>query len=194
MDEFMMSVDLGCQGDYTAISVAQILRGQGEERAYHIRHLQRLPLGTPYPAITAAVAGMLSSSQLRGRAALLVDQTGVGLPVVHDMRKAGLAPQGIVITAGNEVATGQDGSVHVPKAHLVSAVQILLGYGRLKWSAALDHADLLEGELRDFQMKRSISGRETFNAREGAHDDLVLSVAMLCWYGENRLVDEFMWG
>ncbi|MBP7865716.1 MAG: hypothetical protein KA419_07170 [Acidobacteria bacterium] len=202
MTDFILSVDLGCMGDFTALSVCEIVRPGGPRRelseeetpkVYHFRHLHRMKRGTTYPEIVALIARMMDSPELRGRTDLVVDQTGVGLPVVQDLRRVGLNPKGIVITAGNEAADGADGSCHVPKSYLVSSVQLVMGYGRLKWAARLEHAELLEGELRDFQMRVTATGRETFNAREGANDDLVLSVAMAVWYGENRMREIFMW-
>lgn len=46
--------------------------------------------------------------------------------------------------------------------------------------------DALQDELKDFKRKVSEAGRVTFNARSGAHDDLVLAVAIAAWYGGNR--------
>ena len=37
-----------------------------------------------------------------------------------------------------------------------------------------------------FQVKITAAANATFGAwREGSHDDLVLAVAMACWYGEH---------
>jgi hypothetical protein len=40
-------------------------------------------------------------------------------------------------------------------------------------------------ELKDFQRKVSDAGRATYNARVGAHDDLVLAVAIALWFATN---------
>ena len=45
----------------------------------------------------------------------------------------------------------------------------------LKIAAALSDAEPLQEELKDFQRKVSDAGRATYNARTGAHDDLVLA-------------------
>jgi hypothetical protein len=50
--------------------------------------------------------------------------------------------------------------------------------GELKIAAALSEAGALQEELKDFQRKVSDAGRATYNARKGAHDDLVLAVAI----------------
>jgi hypothetical protein len=52
----------------------------------------------------------------------------------------------------------------------------------LKIAAALSDAEPLQEELKDFQRKVSDAGRATYNARTGAHDDLVLAVAIALWW------------
>ena len=57
--------------------------------------------------------------------------------------------------------------------------------GELKIAAALLDAEPLKEELKDFQRKVSDVGRATYNARVGAHDDLILVVAMALWFSKN---------
>ena len=54
--------------------------------------------------------------------------------------------------------------------------------GELKIAAALSDAGALLDELKDFQRKVSDAGRATYAARTGAHDDLVLAVAIALWW------------
>ena len=58
----------------------------------------------------------------------------------------------------------------------------------MKIAAALSDAGALQEELKDFQRKVSDAGRGTYNARTGAHDDLVLPVAILLWWATSRPV------
>jgi hypothetical protein len=53
--------------------------------------------------------------------------------------------------------------------------------GELRVAAAASDADALKEELKDFKRKISEAGRATYSARVGAHDDLVLSVAIALW-------------
>jgi hypothetical protein len=46
-------------------------------------------------------------------------------------------------------------------------------------------AGTLAEELKDFQRKVSDAGRATYNARVGAHDDLILAVAIALWFSKN---------
>ena len=55
----------------------------------------------------------------------------------------------------------------------------------LKIAAALSDAEPLQEELKDFQRQVSDAGRATYNARVGAHDDLILAVAIALWFSKN---------
>ena len=66
----------------------------------------------------------------------------------------------------------------MPKGELVSKLQALLHAGELRIAASLPDAPVLLRELQDFRVRFTESGNATFNAREGAHDDLVLALAL----------------
>ncbi len=66
-ERYLVGVDLGQKQDYTAIAVVERWETVGEldrvtwERAvavgHSLRHLERLPLGTPYPEVAGRVHG-----------------------------------------------------------------------------------------------------------------------------------------
>lgn len=122
----------------------------------------------------------------------LVDHTSVGIPVVEDLRAAGLDCTGITITAGESSRqSGQD--YYVPKSALVSTLKVLVENRRIDVPDALALASTLTAELQNFRRKKKLTtGNETFGAgesaewREGAHDDVVLATAMATWYGEDQ--------
>jgi hypothetical protein len=121
----------------------------------------------------------------------VIDFTGVGRPVFDMCQRAGLRPQGVLITAGNEVTS--DGTIsHVPKQTLVSQLEARLHSGELRIASNISDAGALAGELKDFARKVSESGRVTFNARSGSHDDLVLACAIALFTALNR--NECSWG
>jgi hypothetical protein len=65
---------------------------------------------------------------------------------------------------------------------LIVGLQVLLQRGGLRIAAELRDAPTLLTELMAMQVKVSTAGNEQFAAwREGAHDDLVLAVALACW-------------
>lgn len=152
-----------------------------------VRHLERFLLGTSYPDITRAVAGLLATPPLRdARVALVVDATGVGLPVVDLFREAGLRPIAATITAGMSASYDPGtNAVHVPKRDLVSTIAVLLESRRLKIAGGLAEAPTLLKELGDFKRRITPAGNEQLASwRERQHDDLVLAVALACWWRE----------
>ena len=92
-------------------------------------------------------------------------------------RHALRSTQGVVITGGRDT-TRHGAGWSVPKGELVSKLQALLHAGELRIAASLPDAATLMRELQDFRVRFTDAGNATFNAREGAHDDLVLAVAL----------------
>ncbi len=73
--------------------------------------------------------------------------------------------------------------VYVPKRELVRGLVTAFENGRLKIAKGLPLAGALMGELRAFQMRFTAKGRDTYAARSGEHDDLVMAVALAVWFG-----------
>jgi hypothetical protein len=134
-----------------------------------------------------------------GHPAVVVDATGVGLPVT-EMLWARLEKElegtdinvdrlNVTITGGDSVTRGT-GGVRVPKRDLVSASLVLMQNGQLKIAEGLRLRETLVKELLNFRVKINISTAHDFYEawREGDHDDLVLSVALACWAGERYFV------
>jgi len=194
VSSFIIGLDLGQAQDYTALCVAEMFGGDKSDRYYHIRHLQRFKLGTSYPEIVEIVSDLVSQKPLKEKSKLVVDSTGVGAPVVDMLKQAQLHPIAVTITGGNEV--NRNGSAYkVPKRDMVSNLQVLFQGGRLKIAEELSEARTLVNELLNFKVKISAKAHDTYEAwREGIHDDLVLAVALACWYGQNSFSEvRFRW-
>ena len=145
---------------------------------FQVGHLERVPLGTPYPGIVAHVGRLLD--KLPAGTELVIDLTGVGRPVFDMFVYSGISPLGVLITAG--ASETRDGPIcGVPKLTLVSRLQALLHEGRLKILRELAEAETLVRELQDFRVEFTAAGHLTFNARTGKHDDLVLALAIAVW-------------
>ena len=178
---YTLGLDLGQANDYTAVAIGQWVR---DEPPYtvDVRHLQRFPLGTSYPVIVGKVEDMLNRPPLSGECDLVIDATGVGRPVVDLFEKRGLRPIGVTITGGNDVVH-EDRDWKVPKRDLVSSVQVGLQARTLRVARELPEAETLMNELLNFQVKITAAANDTYGAwREGTHDDLVLAVALTCWW------------
>ncbi len=212
MPDYIIGVDLGQAHDYTAISVLERhTRETGRtmptakarpvwgretqprpqtESTYQVRHLERLKLGTPYPDQVARVLAVIEQVKTvqagSGTPAIVVDQTGVGRPVVDMLTKAGVRGLAAVSIHGGD-ATSRDGREYrVPKRELVSILQVLLQSDRLTVAGALPEAQTLTRELLAFKVTFSARGHDTYGNdwRENDHDDMVLSVALAAWAGE----------
>jgi hypothetical protein len=187
--DFFIGLDLGQTRDFTALAVlerrAPTDAGAAAEKPYYaLRHLHRFPLGTPYTEIVPAVAALTSKGRLSG-SPVVVDQTGVGRAVVELLRRACGWVVPVTITGGHAVGAAEGGSFHVPKKELVTGLQVVLQSRRLGIARRLPEASKLVRELQQFQVKITAAANEAFGVwREGQHDDLVLAVALACWWGE----------
>jgi hypothetical protein len=180
---FVVGLDLGQTQDFTAVAVVH--RSAGRDGVVQVPYLERFPLGTSYLMIVGRMAKLLATPPLRGQASLVVDRTGVGGAVVDLLAEAKLSPIAVTITGGDKVHRDSKTRYSVPKRELVGCLQVLLQTGQLKIASALPESEILVKELLNFQVKITASAHDTYGAwREGAHDDLVLAVALACWYGE----------
>src|ERR1700733_1365100 len=96
-ERYVVGVDLGQSHDPTAISCVRRLDaddGDPSRSIYQVGHLERLPLGTPYPRMVRYAVGMLGSPRLRGKSELVIDYTGVGKPIFDMFEGHGVSPIG----------------------------------------------------------------------------------------------------
>jgi hypothetical protein len=197
---FALGLDLGQAEDYTALAVAsKVLPGDDPKASeYHFRLLKRWELGTPYTRIVAdivatvgappllqMVRGSMSMGLVERQCSLAVDLGGPGRPVVNMLRdahvKAKLFP--VAITAGRKESY-EKGEWHVSKQLLVFQALTRMQQQRVFFAPGLEHGETLKQELQNYRIKLTDKGNETFSAREGAHDDLVLAMALAIWLGE----------
>ncbi|MFI5230025.1 MAG: hypothetical protein ACHQWU_13210 [Gemmatimonadales bacterium] len=170
------------------------LRETGRPVFVDVGYLERLPLRVAYPDQVAHVAGLMRHPRFRN-ATLVVDSTGVGKPVTQMFERAGLKPVGVTITAGAGESRDPDNArdFRVSKLMLVSRLQAALHEGVLRIQKTLPDASALVAELNNFRGIFTDSGAARFGAREGAHDDMVLSLAIGNWYA-TREFGASSWG
>jgi len=184
---YVLGLDLGKSQDYTALCALEV-HGQPPDATYHCRHLQRFKLGTSYPHIVSAVRELCRREPLlSNKPQLGIDQTGVGSAVVDIFKQAEINShlEPILIHGGDQVAR-EGGTWRIPKRELVGVVQVALQTGSLKIAADLAEVGILTQELQNFQVSISESGFDSYEARTGKHDDLVLSLAMALWLAGRR--------
>jgi hypothetical protein len=184
----IMGVDIGQKRDPTALCVAEVDRrteGDRTETHFNVRHLERLPLGTPYPRVVERVAEVAGRVQDRAGAAPLVylDATGVGQPVVDLLREKMRNGQVIAVyfTHGDrriETKDRQQRQVSLGKAFLVSRLQALLQCVRLHLPRTSE-AEVLTQELLDYEIRVDEQANDRYGTfRVGTHDDLVTALGL----------------
>jgi hypothetical protein len=191
--DYFGGLDLGQLQDYSALCILERTSFSHGDRptTFKARHLHRWDLGTKYPAIVQSVRDQLA--KLPG-ARLVVDATGVGRPILDLFRAIPEMYErviGVTITGGHGAHfDANSASWHVPKVHLVGALQAEMGRNTLKVAASLPEARTLLDELLNFRVKVSVAtGNESFEAwRERDHDDLVLALAVGLWYARRAPV------
>jgi hypothetical protein len=193
---FSIGVDLGQRVDHSAIAIAERITSaapafdpvtwttrQSESTEWVVRHLERIPLGTPYTAVAARIVDLARRPPLAGKCQLVVDATGVGTPVVDMLRasRPGCEVTAMCITGGQTERF--DGSVlHVPKLELIARMQSLLEQNCLRIPHRLRESGTLIRELLEMRTTWRKSGRLRVGADgAGQHDDLALAVALAVW-------------
>ena len=202
---YVIGLDLGKSMDFTALTVnelfqcdrlhwrrtafemvASVVRRRPVKR-HRIVNLVRYPLGTSYPDIGRSVQSVMHQlPALERKPELVVDATGVGRPVVDGLREMGLKPIGVTITGGRTSNMAASDDYTVPKALLASVLDICLSEERLEITTQASASEVVRAELQGFHAKINRNGNTELEAhRLGTHDDLVLSMAMAVWRGEN---------
>lgn len=189
-EDWFIGLELGLSDEHTAFAVIQRLQPYDDLNSvqHAVRHLERFPLGTSYPAIADRLGHLFQDEKfVQRQGTLVVDRTGTGTPVIDLIRRrdwhACLRP--VTFTAGNEAQQAEHGGWLVPKPELVAAFQVTLQERRLLVAPNLALATTLLSELHDYRLKAPLLGNDALLAwREGPHDDLVLAVALAVWDGE----------
>lgn len=177
----LVGVDVGQRNDYTAFAVLDLTT----DDVLTLVALERIRTAS-YPDIADLIRDTVIAVTGAEAPTVLVDVTGVGRPVTDQLERLGVNHERINIHGGSAVNALDDGTLSVPKRDLVSALVVGFEGQTLKIAGGLKHAGTLEREANAFTMKLSASGHDTYNAREGEHDDLLLAVALPVWYARTQ--------
>jgi hypothetical protein len=152
----------------------------GATRArYDVVGLRRYTIGLSYEQVAIHVASVMARPEIPG-CRLAVDASGVGLGVLERVdsvvgNRSRVHP--IILTSGAHVTTNGR-HLHVPKTTLAGHLRSVLEYGDIRIAADLEHAALLKSELLSFTTKITSTAHETYEAEQGAYDDLVIACAL----------------
>lgn len=146
---------------------------------FNLRLLEQAPLGESYPAQAQRIKRIVGRPQIAEHdPRIFMDFTGVGRPM-YDIMRQERVPRLVPVTITFQGSgTNEAGGRTVAKLDLISRLQALMHNGSLHMPDTLPLAKLFRRELIDFRVSYTAVGNATFGAREGAHDDLVLAVAL----------------
>lgn len=192
-----LGIDFGQANDYTTLAILEkttVLTGaknhwnyeRAKEERFSIRHLERLPLGTPYPLVVARIGQIVRSAPRKPDMWLCADATGVGRPVIDMIRdqRLGCMLYAVTVTSGN---TESSDSIYynVPKSKLLNQLILQFESGTLKVSRHLDLAETLLEELAGLRVKVTSAGNDIYTTwRTNQHDDLLFAVALAHWLAQ----------
>lgn len=196
-------MDLGSENDYAAMGILERIEKVRDPNIpsvnsrpirtekimivseLHLKYLTRIPLKTTYPKICEMIKTVIENPEYVGDIQLVIDRTGIGLPIMQMMYLYDLAPIGITITNGNS-ANGTKHGYNVPKRDIVTALLAAWQSGRFKMPPPekMPIIETLVEELQGFKMKiDQKTGHDSYEAwLEKIHDDLVIAIGLGVWY------------
>lgn len=188
--QFFVGLDLGFVNDYSAVAILERRFQEDMEdfelyrRAYFdLTELKRFDLGTPYQQIIDDMKTLFENPKLIGKSKLLVDSTGVGLPITQQLEAYRLRPIPICITGG-EKAVQSGAGWNVPRTHIISLLATVFQSARIKIAEGLELAKVFEKELQNIGYKiKKEDGAVTYESKkESVHDDLCMATGIALWY------------
>jgi hypothetical protein len=122
-----------------------------------------------------------------GKLDLVFDSTAGGI-IFGDMleSRTHLDPVRITTSAGTEAIRHGQRKWSVPKTELVSTLSGLFASNMVRIAHDLPNLETLRREVQTFLLGHSVSGRPTYSASAGNHDDLISALALACWWASMR--------
>jgi hypothetical protein len=193
--EFLIGLSVGQGLQPTGIAVLERLLPEPPRtrRRYACRYLRRwCPPATSYPTLVSNLTDMLSGTPLRNSD--LVVEAGPGInAVVAFLRKHRLPAriQPVEVKAGAEDGY-VEGIWRIAKAGVIETTRQVLQEDRLIFDDRMPpevmtttpSAQTIYHGLSAYPYNKMRAANDAFASREGADDDLILAVALACWFGE----------
>lgn len=182
-ERFYIGLDLGRKQDPTAVAVVERREVVSREldpvtRAFPrriltvARHLERLELGMSYEEVVERVKALMRRAEMKGDKTLVVDASGVGLPVVELLTRGGLGCEvvAVTITGGAQGRWNGEG-YNVPRRDLMDGLRVMAAAGEILVARGVWEGEVLVEELLGLDEE----------GRSRGHDDLVMALALACW-------------
>ncbi|MFP3985799.1 MAG: hypothetical protein ACLFU9_07560 [Candidatus Bathyarchaeia archaeon] len=154
---YYAGVDFGKLQDYSVIVVLK----REQDSILKLVYLHQFPLETPYSQV---IGHLVRADQKLKFRKVSVDQTGVGEPVLEEIRNQGLKNvEGVKFTVQT-------------KEELLSNLKLFMEQNRL----ALPYRRRLCTQINEQQYAYSKTGHLQFSHPTGSHDDMLWSLALAC--------------
>jgi len=188
-----LSVGQGSQTSGVAVLERLLPSRPGGSRSYACRYLRRwLPPATAYPALVSDLTDMLSGAPLAGGD--LVVEAGPSIKAVLALLRKNRLPariQPVEVKASAE-DDYVEGLWRITKASVIETTRQVLQEDRLVFDeriapevmATTPSAQTIYQALLTYPYNKTPASNDAFASREGAYDDLILAVALACWFGE----------
>jgi len=152
--EYYAGIDFGKLEDYSVIAVVK-----REKDLLKLVWIYEFPLGTSYSSV---IGMLLKANEKFGFEKVLVDQTGVGEPILEEIKAQGLkSVEGLTFTIKT-------------KEELLSSLKIAMEQNRL----AIPYNRRLCEQINQQQYEYSKSGHLQFSHPAGTHDDMLWALAL----------------
>lgn len=154
---YIAGIDLGRKNDFTVVSILDTSKDPVEQ--VHIERFTEVGFNI----------------QL-GRIKTIIDQWGIdktymesnsfAMPLVEDLQNAGYSVTPVYVTSGN-------------KTDIIDSLSANMQRGKLRILNTANRLGAIQmSELQAYEMKRSATGHVSYGAKNGWHDDTVMSLAL----------------
>ena len=190
---WVISLDPAQLFDYSALTVMECVP-EKESNIYHLRSVKRKQK-LPYPEIVKWTEHVYKNPKFQRAEGvsppkLMIDVGGVGRALYDMLQADGLECIAIQYTGGGETVSYANGAYHVGKSFMVGKFLAAWDDGRVQVPANASWLPILEAELKAFRGYMSSQGRARFEAEQGEHDDMIMSVAQAVWWCEHNRPQE----
>ena len=189
--EIIIGIDRGALADFTAFAVVKCYHNEDDKTAYQVLETRQFKLHTPYSEVINALVKLDESirEEIRGVDLVFIAETnGVGLPVIERFRESiENAEQRNriyeVFTSGGEAVNVNGKKFTAGKKRMITNLSGMVSVGRLTFKK---QNKALVDELQNFRGFQLESGKEEYEAKTGAHDDIIMALSFCVLLGEQR--------
>lgn len=153
---------------------------------YTVRWIALWPLGTKYTILAEDLSKLYQNPKV-SKSRLAADNTGVGQAVLDLIREKQVDARLIPITShGGQISHFDvaEQAWHTAKRDMVASLQVILQSGLLDIDDRVPHLDRVRKELVSYRETITRAKNTTFAADSSQHDDIVSSLMMAVWLGE----------